>query len=555
VNPGLVLGPLLRYAGETDATVWVETDGPCEVEVLGCAASTFEVEGHHYALVLITGLEPGGTHEYAVSLDGTEVWPEPGDIFPAPVIRTSPAGKKLDLAFGSCRVSVPHEPPYTKRRGIMIRGGASGRRFERDALYALAARMLEGSQQEWPDALLLLGDQIYADEVSMGTAEFIRSRRDTSNPPGEDVADFQEYCRLYWDAWKEPRIRWLLSTVPTAMIFDDHDVNDDWNSSEAWVREMRSKPWWEERIVGAFTSYWIYQHLGNLSPDGLEEDEIYGQIGEKTDATRLLREFAYRADREIEGTRWSYYRDFGRTRLIVADSRAGRVLAEGSRAMLDAQEWDWVREKATGEFDHLLIGTSMPFLLSPGFHHLESWNAAVCAGAWGRRAARLGESIRQLVDLEHWAAFHDSFEDLADLLRSVAAGKLSTGRPPASVVVLSGDVHHGYLAKAQLDRDIEASVYQAVGSPLRNPLGTPERIVMRASWSKLAERIGSRLAGLAGVPRPSLRWRLLHDEPWFDNHISTLMLRGRRAEIKVEKTSPEDTGEPILSPILRRTLA
>ena len=27
---------------------------------------------------------------------------------------------------------------------------------------------------------------------------------------------------------------------------------------------MRSKPWWEERIVGAFMSYWIYQHLGNL---------------------------------------------------------------------------------------------------------------------------------------------------------------------------------------------------------------------------------------------------------------------------------------------------
>ena len=28
----LILGPLLRYVGERDATVWVETDGPCEVE-------------------------------------------------------------------------------------------------------------------------------------------------------------------------------------------------------------------------------------------------------------------------------------------------------------------------------------------------------------------------------------------------------------------------------------------------------------------------------------------------------------------------------------------
>ena len=46
----LTLGPLLRYAGESDATVWVETEAACEVEVLGHTASTFEIEGHHYAL-------------------------------------------------------------------------------------------------------------------------------------------------------------------------------------------------------------------------------------------------------------------------------------------------------------------------------------------------------------------------------------------------------------------------------------------------------------------------------------------------------------------------
>jgi hypothetical protein len=50
-TPGLVLGPLLRYTGESDATVWVETDVACEVEVLGHRASTFEIEGHYYTLV------------------------------------------------------------------------------------------------------------------------------------------------------------------------------------------------------------------------------------------------------------------------------------------------------------------------------------------------------------------------------------------------------------------------------------------------------------------------------------------------------------------------
>jgi hypothetical protein len=63
VSADLVLGPLLRYAAETDATVWVETDAACEVEVLGCRSRTFCVEGHHYALVHVTGLEPGGQYE------------------------------------------------------------------------------------------------------------------------------------------------------------------------------------------------------------------------------------------------------------------------------------------------------------------------------------------------------------------------------------------------------------------------------------------------------------------------------------------------------------
>ena len=71
--PELVLGPLLRYAGETDATIWVETDAPCAVEVttngLAHASPTFTVEGHHYALIRLTDLEPASLHEYSVSLD------------------------------------------------------------------------------------------------------------------------------------------------------------------------------------------------------------------------------------------------------------------------------------------------------------------------------------------------------------------------------------------------------------------------------------------------------------------------------------------------------
>jgi PhoD-like phosphatase len=554
----LVLGPLLRYTGARDATVWVETDGPCEVGVTANGSShrtsTFSVEGHHYALVRITGLEPGSSYEYSVALDGEEVWPREDDPFPPPVLRTTNLDGKLTLAFGSCRISVPHEPPYTEKRGTLGRG--RGGWFERDALYALALRMRREPEETWPDTLLLLGDQIYADEVSAGTRDFIRSRRSPDEAPGDEgVRDFEEYTHLYWDTWRDPAIRWLLSTVPSAMIFDDHDVNDDWNTSETWVRQMRDKPWWEERIVGGFMSYWIYQHLGNLSPEELEQDGLFQQVQRNGDATRVLREFAYRSDREVGASRWSFHRDFGKVRLIMMDTRAGRVLKEGHRSMLDAAEWAWIEDKATGDFDHLLFGTSLPLLLAPGLHHLETWNEAVCKGAWGRPAAWLGEGIRQLLDLEHWGAFHDSFKDITNLLRSVGSGDRSSGRPPASVLVLSGDVHHGYLAEVDFGDGVKSPVYQSVSSPLRNPLGIPERLVVRAGWTRWGALVGKALARLAGVEEPNLRWSLTHKEPWFANHVSTLEFRGREASLKVEKTTPEDAGKPRLHEILERRLA
>ena len=137
------------------------------------------------------------------------------------------------------------------------------------------------------------------------------------------------------------------------MIFDDHDVHDDWNISWLWVEEMRRKPWWEARITGAFMAYWIYQHLGNLSPPELEADTTFPQVKAEDDAGPLLRRLAHTWDRESAASRWAFYRDFGDTRLLVLDSRAARVLSDGRRQMIDDEEWDWIVEHSSGAFDHV----------------------------------------------------------------------------------------------------------------------------------------------------------------------------------------------------------
>jgi hypothetical protein len=79
------------------------------------------------------------------------------------------------------------------------------------------------------------------------------------------------------------------------MIFDDHEVHDDWNTSAAWIRDMWRKPWWEKRIVGGYMSYWIYQHLGNLSPHERERDPVWRRVRAAADAGPVLRELGNRS--------------------------------------------------------------------------------------------------------------------------------------------------------------------------------------------------------------------------------------------------------------------
>jgi hypothetical protein len=548
--PGLVLGPMLRYVDEVQASVWVEADAPCEVEVLGRSRRTFCVGGHHYALVFLEDLEPGREYAYEVALDGERVWPPAESEFPPSVIRTIDPAERIKIAFGSCRVTAPHEPPFTLEKDEDERGRGH------DALRTFALRMLDQPSAEWPQILLMLGDQVYADEVSPGTREFIRSRRDTSEPPGEEVADFEEYTRLYRDSWSDPVVRWLLSTVGSAMIFDDHDVHDDWNISIDWLDEMRAEPWWDARITGALVSYWIHQHLGNLSPQKLREYDLLDRVYEQDDALGLLEDWAREADWGSQGRRFSYSRTLGRNRIVVLDSREGRVLGETPRKMFDEDEWDWLNERVCGDVDHLIVADTLPILMPPAMHDAEAWNEAVADGAWGGWATKLGEKVRRAIDLEHWGAFRHSFNRITGLLRDVGAGE--RGEPPASIVTLGGDIHHAYLAEVAFPRSagVKSPVWQAVCSPYRNPLDGKERRVARLGGSRAAQAVARLLRRSARVPDADLRWRLVQP-PTFDNQIGTLLLDGRSAEIRIERTCREEAapGGAVLETSLERRLA
>jgi hypothetical protein len=537
----LILGPLLRYTGSTQATVWVETDASCEVAVLDGRGRTFAVEGHHYALVVVDGLDEGAVRPYEVHLDGERVWP-PDDGRPPSTIHTREHERHARLVFGSCRVGDPQREPYTLPPSEHELG------FGVDALLSLSRRLQSGVE-EWPDCLLLLGDQVYADEASVETRAFARTRRDVTQPPYEQAADFEEYTRLYRETWSDPDIRWLLATVPSTMIFDDHDVHDDWNISESWVREMRATGWWDERIVGAFMSYWIYQHIGNLAPPELAQERLLAEVYGDEDAGPRLRRFARTSDRETTASRFAFHRDFGRSRLVVIDSRGARVLHDGARDMVDADEWQWIAAHARGGYDHLIIASTLPVFMLEAIHYLEAWNEAVCSGAWGRTAARAGERLRRALDLEHWPAFQRSFATMLELLHELAEGPDA----PGTISFIGGDVHTAYIAEIDLGSAQRSRVFQIVCSPFRNPLRPRERRVVRLLASRPATVVCRALARTAGVRRPDVTWRIVSPVT-FDNSVAALELDERRGSVTIRRSAADEPGGPPLETIHERDL-
>jgi hypothetical protein len=549
----LRLGPLLRYVDESRATVWVETDRPGEVEVLGHRTRTWTVHGHHYALVVIEGLPSGSEIEYEVKLDGRTVWPRTEPEFAAfgpSVIRTAASDREFRLAFGSCRRSAPFDPD-------------GWRQFGPDALVAMAERMAGQQRTEWPDVLLLLGDQVYADDPSDVVLGKLREAH--GGRQGTEVADeignFEEYTWLYDDAWTPPAVRWLFSTVPLCMLLDDHDLRDDWNTSLSWRREVTSQKWWPDRVAGAYASYWVYQHLGNLSPEQLDKEPTYAAMRDCTDddeRSAYLDRFAREADADATSARWSFYRDLGvrsaGIRLLAIDSRCSRHLEPGDRAMVDEHEWSWIRRHAveTGQrVRHLLLASTLPFLLTPGLHHLEGWDEAIACGAWRRPGKAVGERLRQGMDLEHWASFRASFEDVTALLRDL----VQSPEPPRTVLMLSGDVHCSYLADARL-RELDhpaTSIRQLTMSPFRNPVGRHIRWANRLLATRWCTAALHRLARLAGVEDVAIDWRVTHGL-WFDNGVMTLTFDGDTADAEVEHARL-DEGRELLEHTAREVLS
>ena len=414
-----------------------------------------------------------------------------------------------------------------------------------------------GARGRWPDALLLLGDQVYADETSPSARRSGSGRAATSpTPPGDAGARTSRSTPgSTQESWTDPQVRWLLSTRARAsMIFDDHDMRDDWNTSDAWRAGDAGAPaWWQERIIGGLSSYWVYQHLGNLSPARRSPRTSSTSGCGRTTATpsRCCASSPPPPTRRPTGTRArggptgaTSATPAARDRLALRPDARRRATADGRPTTSSPGSRQQVERRLRPPARrHVAAVAAAPRAARPRVLERARSPTGRAGRGWpagredaaGRRPGALGG-----VPASPSTGSAELFARSAAASRGPAAGRRrrsaccpatsTTPTPPRRTSASDGDVE---------------PVYQLTCSPLHNYVPRLMKVTFRVSLEPAdrAGRCGSCSAGCPSVP--PRRWSgNASAGRYYGDQIATLHLDGRSARVRFEQAGadPQEDG-------------
>lgn len=349
-----------------------------------------------------------------------------------------------------------------------------------------------------------------------------------------------------------PKVRRALANVPTYMIFDDHEITDDWYLNQTWRDRVLGSPLGTAIIRNGMLAYALFQGWGNdpvkFEPRvGLPEKQPHEQLldlvpqflpagaatgpditpGGPASQIEDLLGLNLRNSPAIDGSfaetepklKWFYTVPGEKHGVLVLDCRtrrsfASRVSPPGNIGK-DAQKEQIPDEPQPKDKDVWIVVSSLPVLGPPIFDELFApllfrvFDTLNVIGVKGedlqanRGTKRLPGTNPDAV--EAWCFDPKLFENLLSRLKAYSP-----------VVVLSGDVHYSatnamsyWFKKKKEDREVvkePARLVQFISSGLKNIMPPQIRLASRSfafAQRMIRSKIGAeRLGWLKNSPSP-----------------------------------------------------
>lgn len=255
-----------------------------------------------------------------------------------------------------------------------------------------------------------------------------------------------------------PQSARLLAHVQTLMIFDDHDITDDWNLSAKWEDTAYGHPF-SRRIVGnALIAYLLCQGWGNR-PDVFQDAlDAMVALSATPDARGRFEPGAQDAlvQQLLAFRQWDYMLPT-QPAIIVLDTRTRR----------------WRNRRTPGHPSGLMDWESLTELQ----HELLDETAAVIVSPAPMFGVKLIEVVQRIatfaglaltVDAENWMAHRGAASSMLNIFRH--------SRTPGNYVVLSGDVHYSFVYDVEVrESDRPQHVWQITSSGIKNEF--PRRLL------------------------------------------------------------------------------
>ncbi len=271
-----------------------------------------------------------------------------------------------------------------------------------------------------------------------------------------------------------PKVARALAHMPSLMIFDDHDITDDWNLSARWEETAYGHPL-SRRIIGnALLAYLLCQAWGN-QPERF--GALLAQVQQLLEAARDGWLDCAEQDRFIETLLrldgWGYELP-SEPPLVVLDTRTRRWRSERNLSRPSGL-MDW---EALSEFQQNILDKPSVLIVSPApMFGVKLIEAVQRVFSWA------GQPL--LVDAENWMAHRGAAHVMMNIFRHT--------RTPGNYVVLSGDVHYSFVYEVHIrSRDSGPCVWQITSSGVKNEF--PRRLLdwfdrlnrwLYAPWSPL----------------------------------------------------------------------